>query len=159
MLPKRAKPTWVTEISWDSRPPDPDAVSAERQAAWLSQALAILWRQRVALVTWFRIRDQPPVPSFAATNQSGVYLLSGEPKPSLQAFVFPLACDRAGATTRVWGRAPAPGQVILERERGGAWRRVRAIQVGSGRVFQARLTGRATFRAREDAAASLPCAR
>jgi hypothetical protein len=51
------------------------------------EAMRLLERQGVDVVTWFRLRDQPPEPSYAATNQSGLYLLSGEPKPSLQAFM------------------------------------------------------------------------
>ncbi len=159
VVPARAKQAWVTEVSWDSSPPDPDGVSGARQAAWLSQALSILWRQHVAVVTWFRMRDQPPVPSYAATNQSGVYLLSGEPKTVAAGLRLPAspanACGRG--TTAVWGRAPGagPGHRRAPR-RGGAWRRVRHDQVGRARMLQARLTGRATFRAREAAAASLP---
>ena len=86
VLPARAKALWVTEMSWDSSPPDPDGVPAEQHAAWLSEALSVLRRQGVDVFTWFRIRDQAPVPSYAATNQSGLYLLSGEPKPALGAW-------------------------------------------------------------------------
>lgn len=85
--PVQRKQLWVTEISWDSSPPDPDGVPANQHAAWLSDAFSVLERQGVDVATWFRLRDQPPVPSFGATNQSGLYLETGEPKPALYAFM------------------------------------------------------------------------
>jgi hypothetical protein len=85
--PATRKQLWVTEVSWDSSPPDPDGVPAEQHAQWLSDAMSVLERQGVNVVTWFRLRDQPPVPNFGSTNQSGLYLLTGEPKPALQAFM------------------------------------------------------------------------
>ncbi|MBE2314499.1 cellulase family glycosylhydrolase [Solirubrobacter sp. CPCC 204708] len=85
--PATRKPLWVTEVSWDSSPPDPDGVPAQQHAQWLIEAMNVLERQHVEVVTWFRLRDQPPVPSFAATNQSGLYLVTGEPKPALAAFM------------------------------------------------------------------------
>jgi hypothetical protein len=96
VFPARAKQLWVTEVSWDSSPPDPDGVPAERFAPWVSEALSVLERQGTDVVTWFRIRDQAPVPSYAATNQSGLYLLSGEPKPALDAWVAGVNRIRAG---------------------------------------------------------------
>src|SRR6201999_1255 len=53
VFPARAKPLWVTEMSWDTSPPDPDGVPAARAAQWLSDSLAILWGEGVDLVTWF----------------------------------------------------------------------------------------------------------
>jgi hypothetical protein len=153
VVPARPKALWVTEISWDSRPPDPEGVAAEQQADWLADSLAVLWDQGVELVTWFRIRDQAPVPSYPTTNQSGVYLLGGEPKPSLKAWLFPLSCRRQV----VWGRAPGPGPVVVERRAGAGWRTLATLEVGAGRVFQLRATGRGTVRARAGAAISRSC--
>ena len=99
----------MTEISWDSRPPDPDGVSAERQADWLADALPSSGARASSVVTWFRIRDQAPVPSYGATNQSGVYLLAGEPKPSLAAWLFPLSCRRSGGRQAGVGEGAAAG--------------------------------------------------
>jgi hypothetical protein len=36
VLPRRHKRLWVTEISWDSSPPDRLGVPAPRQAQWLA---------------------------------------------------------------------------------------------------------------------------
>jgi hypothetical protein len=85
--PAQRKQLWVTEVSWDSSPPDPDGVPAEQHAQWLKDAMTVLERQGVDVVTWFRLRDQAPVPNFGLTNQSGLYLLTGEAKPALQAFM------------------------------------------------------------------------
>src|SRR4029077_3713255 len=51
-LPRRHKSVWVTEISYDSRPPDPQGVPAGTQARWLEQAFYLLWRQGVDVVAW-----------------------------------------------------------------------------------------------------------
>jgi hypothetical protein len=157
VLPARPKPLWVTEISWDSRPPDPDGVAAEQQADWLADSLAVLWRQGVELVTWFRIRDQAPVPSYGATNQSGVYFLGGDAKPSLDAWLFPLSCRRSGTRQVVWGRAPGAGPVSVERRAGSTWRTVATVDATASRVFQLRLATRGTVRARAGAVTSRSC--
>ena len=38
VLPAGAKRLWVTELSWDTSPPDPNGVPAAKQARWLEQA-------------------------------------------------------------------------------------------------------------------------
>ena len=94
LLPRARKRFWVTEMSWDSRPPDPHGVPAARHARWLADAFFVLWKQGVDTVLWFQTRDQAPVPSYAATNQSGVFLRDGRPKPAARAFAFPFSCER-----------------------------------------------------------------
>ena len=73
-LPATGKRIWVTELSWDSSPPDPFGVPEIRHAKWLADALHLLWKQRVEVVLWFRVVDEAPSPSYAATNQSRPYL-------------------------------------------------------------------------------------
>jgi hypothetical protein len=154
LLPRTGRRTWVTEVSWDSSPPDPDGVPAARHAAWLADALFVLWKQGVDTVAWFQIRDQEPDPSYAATNQSGIYLLDGTPKLAAQAFRFPFACERAGrGRVRVWTKAPAAGPVeVLDGDRV-----VARLRAGSSRVVTARLRGAAGLRARAGGSTSLPC--
>lgn len=131
---------WATEVSYDSRPPDPDGVLITRHARWLQQSLSRLSRQGVDTIFWFRIRDAAPEPSFAATNQSGVYFRDGRPKPALQAFRFPFVAERARrGIIPVWGRSPAAGQVTIERRRGGRWQRILSVKAARHGIFQARV--------------------
>jgi hypothetical protein len=151
----RGKRMWVTEMSWDSSPPDPEGVPAARHAAWVSDAFFVLWKQGVDTITWFQIRDAAPQPSYAATNQSGVYLRDGTPKLAQQAFAFPFSCERAGRRLRVWGLAPAAGDVRIEA--GG--RVVATLRAGANRVFTARIARVKAPRARFSGRTSLPCRR
>jgi hypothetical protein len=154
LLPRTGRQTWVTEMSWDSSPPDPDGVPAARHAAWLADSLFVLWKQGVDTVAWFQIRDQAPVPSYAATNQSGIYLRDGRPKLSARAYRFPFACERAGrGRVRVWTKAPAAGPVeVLDGDRV-----VARLQAPTSRVVTARLRGSAGLRGRAAGLTSLPC--
>ena len=57
--PRKRHRVWVTEISWDSRPPDPDGVPAATHARWLAESLYVLWRGGVDTVAWYLGRDRP----------------------------------------------------------------------------------------------------
>jgi hypothetical protein len=157
VLPKRPKRTWVTEVSWDSSPPDPFGVPEMRHAQWLERALYVLWRQGVDTVLWYRVRDERPVPSYAESYQSGVLFADGAPKLAATAFRFPFVVRRAGKQTLVWGRSPALGTLIIERKTGAAWREVARRPVGVGTVFTKRIAIRkGTLRARVAGQTSLP---
>jgi len=144
-LPRKRHRMWVTEASYDSSPPDPDGVPQTTHARWLAETFYLLWRQRVDTITWFQVRDQAPVPSFAATNQSGVYFRDGRPKLAAAAFRFPFVTERAGRSgLRAWGRSPLAGRVTIERLRGGSWRTVRSVQVARNGTFLVRLPRVAT---------------
>jgi hypothetical protein len=150
---------WVTELSWDSSPPDPLGVPAQQQARWLEESLYVLWRSGVDTVIWFLARDQAPTPSFGDTYQSGVFLRDGTPKASATAFAFPfVAVAAAGGKVRLWGKAPAAGRVIVQRRADGRWLTVAAFQATApGRVFTATVRRRAgaKYRARAGATTSL----
>jgi len=152
-LPRKRHRLWVTEVSYDSSPPDPRGIPIARHARYLEEALFLLWRQGVDTITWFQIRDQLPQPSFAATNQSGVYFADGRPKPAQRAFAFPLVAERAGrGALRVWGRAPVAGRVRIERHTGSGWRLARSLRVAKHGTFLVRIAarGRTSLRARRD---------
>lgn len=136
---KRAR-LWVTEVSYDSSPPDPRGVAAATHARWLEQAFAILWRQGVDTITWFQVRDQAPTPSYAATSQSGVFLRDGKAKPAATAFRFPFVASRQ----RVWMRAPIAGTLRIERN----GRIVKSVTVGAGQVLDLKLRSRTGARLR-----------
>jgi hypothetical protein len=159
VLPRGPKRVWVTEVSWDSSPPDPQGVPIQRHARWLEEAFYVLWRQGVDTVLWFQVRDQPPIPSYAATNQSGVLFLDGTPKPTAQAFRFPFVAHRVGrGRVQVWGRAPSTGSLTVERQVGSGWRALRTFSVAGGSTFLTTvpLAGSATLRARVGSTLTLP---
>jgi hypothetical protein len=134
-LPRKRHRMWVTEVSYDSSPPDPDGVPVARHARYLEEALFLLWRQGVDTIVWFQIRDQAPEPSYASTAQSGVFLRDGTPKPAAQAFRFPFVAERADRALLVWGRSPLAGRVSIQRQRAGRWRSVRSRRVRRRGLF------------------------
>jgi len=158
-LPHKRHRMWVTETSYDSSPPDPNGVPLTTQARYLEEAFYLLWRQGIQTITWFQVRDQAPVPSFAETNQSGVFFRDGRPKPSAVAFRFPFVVERASRRKlRAWGRSPLAGRVTIERLRGGSWRTLRTVQVARSATFLVRLPRASTpdrLRARVGAETSL----
>jgi hypothetical protein len=158
VLPSGPKQLWDTEISWDSSPPDPQGVPIKRHARWVEQAMYVLWRQGVNTVLWLEIGDAPPVPSFAATYQAGMFYIDGRPKPAATAFKFPFVTDRKNKRQiRVWGRAPVGGKVKLEVKHGRHWTVLRKLKVRSHQVFfkTIKLRGRATLRAQIHSQTSL----
>ncbi len=148
---------WVTEISWDSKPDDPNGLSERTQAAWLAQSFMVLWRQGVDTITWFQVRDAPG-PDYAATAQSGTYRFNGRPKLSARAFAFPVAVERrTRSAARVWLRAPASGPVTLQTRRGGAWKTARRTAGRRHGVLEVTIAtkGGTAVRARQGALTSL----
>jgi hypothetical protein len=129
-------------------------VPARRHAAWLADAFYVLWKQRAAKIVWTFVRDQAPTGGYDLTYQSGVFLLSGAPKLAQQAFAFPVACERIkGGKLRVWGKAPAPGRVVLVR----GTKTVRRLTVGAKRVFLTTVSGRGGVLAKVGDRTSLQC--
>jgi hypothetical protein len=153
LLPRKRKRFWVTEMSWDSKPPDPYGVPGMTQARWLADAFFVLWKQGVDTVLWYQTRDQAPEPSYAATLQSGVFFRDGSPKPSATAFAFPFACERRGSRTFVWTKAPAAGTV--EVLRGGQV--VKRLQAGSNQIATGRTKAHGTLTARFGDRRSISC--
>jgi hypothetical protein len=121
-LPAGNKPIWVTEVSYDSSPPDPKGVPMATYERWTAETLYELWSEGVSVVTWYLIRDQPPIPSYGASYQSGMYYLNGTAKPAQRAFRFPLVVDRRKAGEPVvWTLVPASGTLRIEGQIGGRW--------------------------------------
>lgn len=159
LLPRVRKPIWITEVSWDSSPPDPEGVPEPMHAQWIEQAFWELWREGAEAIFNYNIRDEPPIPSYAATYQSGMFLLDGTPKLDVAAFSFPFVAHRRARTSvELWGKAPAPGRVIVERQRAGGWQTVTTLRPDRARIFTGRLRlgGPAVLRARSGAQISLP---
>ncbi len=157
VLPSRPVRLWITEFSWDSKPPDPKGVPLKLESQWISQGLYEMWKAGVSLVTWFILRDQPRSTSF----QSGLYFQNWKPKPALDAFRFPFVAFRQRKGTFVWGRAPGgkPDTVLIERSAKHGWKRVTALRTNPFGIFtktlSLRLPPSAFMRARVSGAKSI----
>jgi RimJ/RimL family protein N-acetyltransferase len=107
---------WVTEFSWDSKPPDSHGVPVGLEAQWVSEALFRAWQAGVSMFTWFLLRDDTRATPF----QSGLYFRSWQAKPALAAFRFPFVALRRSSSVYVWGRTPGgrPATAVIERKSG-----------------------------------------
>lgn len=142
VLPRGHHPVWITEVGWSTSPPNPNGVPIATQATYLEQALSEFWREGVTAVFWDQVGDQPPVPNYDSTVQSGVFFLDGRPKPASMAYRFPLVAWRAGGSAvRVWGRAPAGGRLEIERQTTSGWTTARVLDVQAGSTFSTRIAG------------------
>jgi hypothetical protein len=79
-----AKPLWITEYGYQTKPPDAIfGVSWAKQAAYLREAYEIAKKNpRIDLFTWFLLEDSPSLDSW----QSGLMTASGRPKPAFAVF-------------------------------------------------------------------------
>ncbi|MGA2928489.1 MAG: hypothetical protein ABSG43_21350 [Solirubrobacteraceae bacterium] len=144
-LPRIHHPVWVTEIGYNSQPPNPAGVPIAEQARWLEQSFAELWREGVSAVFWYEVGDAPDDPSSTGATQSGVYYVDGQPKPALTAFRFPLVAWRGtGPAVDVWGRTPAGGRLVIEQLVGSAWKAVRTLRERAQATFLTEITARGT---------------
>ena len=118
-----AKPVWLTEYGYQTNPPDRIlGVSPALQAAYIGQsALRAYQEPRVTMLINFLVRDEPDLGRF----QSGLFTVTGKPKPAAGAFPFPLAqVTRRGSHVVVWGQVrPGSGakSYRLQVKRGRAW--------------------------------------
>ena len=136
---------WVTEFSWDTKPPDTRGVPTVRHGRWVSEALYRMWLSGVTLVTWTQLRDYP-FPAFA--YQGGFYRweagpdLFNKPKRSLRAFRFPfVAFPRRGGIT-VWGRTPMSTRVpiVIQRKTSRGWVRLARVSPNAHGIFSRRIS-------------------
>jgi hypothetical protein len=135
---------WVTEFSWDSKPPDPRAVPIALETRWISEMLYRMWGSGVSFVNWFILRDEPLESSLW---QSGLYyagssISSDRPKPVLRAFRFPFVAlpqtVKGKTTVLLWGRTPTSksGTVLIERKSGSKWKRVKTLKANRYGIFK-----------------------
>ncbi len=156
-LPRKRHRMWGTEVSYDSSPPDPDGVRTASARPLPRGGLLPALAPGVDTITWFQIRDQTAAPTYAASNQSGIYFNDGRSKPAQRTFRFPFVAERAGAgSLRVWGRAPVAGAVRIEQQTSSGWRLVRTVRATRHGTFLVRIGGRrAALRARVGGETSL----
>jgi hypothetical protein len=114
---------WVTEFSWDSGPPDPQALKQPLHARWTSEAIYRMWANGVSVLTWWRVTDDPLATS---PYQSGFFAVNGAKKASFTAFRFPVVALKRTTGVYVWLRTPAgkKGRVIVELRAGSRWVRL-----------------------------------
>jgi hypothetical protein len=157
---RRHHPIWITEIWWESNPPDRfRGLPPAKQARFLQQTLYLLWKAGAKLVVNLHTGDPPFNPDRPlATADAGIYYADGRPKPALTAFKFPFVTERRSkSAVRAWGKAPAGGRLSVEARRGGGWRKVGGKRVRENRVFtlSLRLRGKVKLRAKVGGETSL----
>jgi len=137
-------PLWVTEFSWDSKPPDPGGLPTGIHARWTSEALYRAWQAGVQAFFWFGLRDQDRGGApFDQTVQSGLYfrgptLADDRPKRALRAFRFPFVAFRSAKGVMFWGRTPTSesGEVRLLIRKGGRWTPLKSVRANPNGFFQ-----------------------
>jgi len=137
-------PLWITEISWDSSPPDPGGLPFKVLNRWTAEALFRAWQAGVSDVFWFSLRDFKPDPDLRPHEslESGLFFRGGTlaqdvPKPNMYAFRFPFVAYPREKGLRFWGRTPSsgPGKVRIQVRRGKRWRTVSVTQADSVGIF------------------------
>jgi hypothetical protein len=132
---------WATEFSWDSAPPDPQAVPMTTLEQWIPEALYRLWQNGVTSLTWFQLVDQPMASS---PFQSGLYyagaVRTARPKPILASFRFPVAVIPQASGVLVWGRTPwsTRAQVTIQTSSGHGWRTIGRLAANRNGIFTGR---------------------
>src|SRR5581483_28682 len=152
---------WLTEYGYQTNPPDRTlGVSYAKQAKYMSEAaLRAYEAPRVDILIHYLVVDEPDVGRW----QSGVYTVTGTPKPSLQSFRFPLAeVSRAGTRTTLWGQVRPGGAETykLLRYADGRWNAVggtvrttargyfqRTVNAGAGTRFRIWVPSQHTYSA------------
>lgn len=140
---------WVTEFSWDTKPPRRHAAPIRLASRWTAEALYQMWRSGVSLVTWFGLQDK----GGRSPYQSGLYfhsksVASARAKPVRTAFRFPFVAYLGRHVVTVWGRDATSDKrvVMIQRRRGtrGHWRTIARIRSNRSGIFSAKLRVAAT---------------
>ncbi len=131
-LPAGPKSLWVTEVDWASTPPS----SPELQEEYVPLALYVMWREGVTHVLWYVLADSPADINF---RYAGVFDGNGNAKPAAAAFWFPFTAVQLAHTRHharaLWGKAPVPGTVSIQRLSGTQWRTIARLRTTRGGIF------------------------
>lgn len=149
--PRGRRPLWVTESFWSSEPPIAGGLPLPVQARYIEQGLYVWWKEGAQVVINFLVTD--------GAYGTGLFLQDGTPKPAFDAFRFPFVADRQGkGKVLTWGKAPATGELEIQRQVPDGWQTVKQLSVNDGAVFTAslRIRGAATLRAVVGSDVSLP---
>jgi hypothetical protein len=140
-------PLWVTEFSWDSKPPDPGGLPMKIEIRWVAEALHTAWSAGVENFFWYSLHDEVHNGSrpYNETLESGLYfrgpsLEQDQPKPVLAAFRFPFVAYPGGKLS-YWGRTASgrAGKVKIELLEGSKWKRVASARANKYGIFQGKL--------------------
>lgn len=138
---------WVTEFSWDSKPPDPGGLPWNLQARWVAQAMYMMYKAEVATMVWFGLRDQARSPGqkWSETFESGLYLRGNtvaqdKPKKVLKVFRYPFYAQLAGKQGfSFWGRTPTSKTATIDlfgrRKGSGGYARVGTAKANANGIF------------------------
>ncbi len=129
---------WVTELGFETNPPDPDGVSLETQTNFVAISLYLLWKAGVDAVIWNQVVDGDRGSGFPATIQNGLFFAPGKPKPAVKSFAFPFITDPERRQV-FWGVAPGNGRVKIQRRKAGGWVTVSVVKASAGSVFRGRI--------------------
>ena len=143
-------PLWITEMSWDTKPPDPGGLPMGIATRWTSEALYRAWSAGVSHFFWFTIRDDfTGDRPFNETFQSGLFIRGPTPdqdrpkKRLIDAFSFPFVAYSQSDGFSFWGRAPRglTGPITIQIRKGG-WRDVAVARTDRTGIFQGSVQGR-----------------
>jgi hypothetical protein len=135
-------PLWITEFSWDTKPPDPGGLAMKIATRWVSEALYVSWKAGVSNFFWYSLRDAVPGPGHNYKNpyESGLYQSDGRPKPILTAFRFPFVAypDAKSSRLSVWGRTPTSkgGKVAVQIEGKKGWTTIGRVKADKNGIFK-----------------------
>jgi hypothetical protein len=135
-IPRRL-PIYYTEHGFQTRPPEPVGVSLSRQATYINQSDWVAFRdRRIRSVAQYKLLDDPDLGGF----QTGLRFVSGEAKPSYDAYRLPIWVSRRGSRLQVYGqvRPAAPGaagavEIQAAARRGRPFRTVKTLNVRSAK--------------------------
>lgn len=166
----RRTPLWITEFSWDSKPPDPGGLLMSIQARWIAHALYAAWDAGISKFFWYGLRDQArsSLP-FNESLQSGLYFRGptpdrDRPKKAMYAFRFPFVAFPDENGFGFWGRTPtsAAGSVAIQVQERGRWRTASVAHANAAGIFEGRVdttygeSGRGFVRARFGGETAVP---
>ncbi|WP_022930547.1 hypothetical protein [Patulibacter americanus] len=150
-------PLWLDEYGFETNPPDEQGdgtVAPKKAAAWVQWAGAIAARNpRVETLTQYEWFDEPTGDDGQQFNrwQSGLYTVTGKPKPLAAVFAHPIFGWRTGNRGFVWGQVrPGEGatKVRLQRKSGKSYKAYKTVKTDRYGTFQVRVPASASHRYR-----------
>jgi hypothetical protein len=131
----------VTEFWWPTSEiaGSPLVVDLPTQARYVARSLYLHWKAGAQVSTYLGLDD----------DALGLFFPDGTQKPAFDAFRFPFVADRQGkGKVFVWGKAPAGGQLEIQRAGPNGWETIKQLGINAG-VFttKLRLGGSANLRA------------
>ena len=137
-------PLWVTEFSWDSKPPDPGGLPMRIETRWVAEALHRAWLAGVSGFFWFGLADFPRDGRSTSENiESGLYFRGAtpahnRPKKVMYAFRFPFVASSSRSGFSYWGRTPTSkgGKVAIQVQEGSRWRTASVTNANASGIFK-----------------------